>query len=87
MANPIWQPRFIQNNPIYLKIVTLGFLGSLVIDLPTVLKNTKWLIFEKLFHVNLIYSQKSAERKSPKNYFFLYFVLMPDLRYESGLYV
>ena len=35
-------------------------------------------IFEKLLHGSFIYSQsfckKSAERKSPKKYFFLYFI-------------
>ena len=42
-------------------------------------------IFEKLFHDRFIYSQsfclKSAERKSPKKYFFPYFILMTDLGY------
>ena len=37
-------------------------------------------IFEKLFHGRLIYSQ----RKSPKKYFFSYFVLTRDLEYEPG---
>ena len=35
----------------------------------------------------LSFCQKFAERKSPKKYFFSYFILMPDLGYEPGLYV
>ena len=33
------------------------------------------------------FCQKSAERKSPKKYFFSYFVLMPGLEYEPELYL
>ena len=45
--------------------------------------------FEKLFHGGFIYfqsfCQKSAEWKSPKKYFFSYFVLMSGLGLEPWL--
>ena len=44
-------------------------------------------ILRKIFHGKFIYSQnvcqKSAESKSPKKYF----ILIPDLGYDFGLYV
>ena len=47
--------------------------------------------FQTFFHGRLIFSesfcQKSVKRKSPKKYFFPYFVLMSGLGYEPGLYV
>ena len=47
--------------------------------------------FEKLFMAILFTSQsfcqKCAERKSPKKYFFSYFVLMPGLGLEPWLFV
>ena len=47
-------------------------------------------IFQKLFHIKLIYCQslcqKSAEKKSPNKYFHI-FVWMPELGYEPGLNV
>ena len=50
------------------------------------------IFFEKHFHGKFYFNaqsfyQKSGERKSPKNYFFSYSVLMSDLEYEPGLYV
>ena len=50
-----------------------------------------FIFCEKFFHGRFVYSQSfcqtSAERKSPKKYFFSRFILMPDLGYEPGLYV
>ena len=47
-------------------------------------------ISEKLFHGRFIYSQsfcqKSSERKWPKEIFFSYFMLMPDMRCEPWFY-
>ena len=34
-----------------------------------------------------LYSSKKNERKPPKKFLFSYFVLMPDLGYDPGLYV
>ena len=42
MTHPIWQSRFIKINQIYLKIVTQEFLESLITDLYSDLKNSKW---------------------------------------------
>ena len=44
-------------------------------------------VFEKLCHTLRNFCQKSDERNSPKKYFFSYFVLMADLRYEPVLNV
>ena len=37
--------------------------------------------FEKLF-IEILFTLKPAERKSPKKYFFLHIVLMSDLAFE-----
>ena len=43
-------------------------------------------IFEKLFHGRFFseFCQEPAEIKSPKKYFFSYFILMPELGYDHG---
>ena len=53
---------------------------------PTLLRWTPNDKFSILFHSNFVYSQsfclKSAKRKALKEYFFLIFVLLTDLRFK-----
>ena len=44
MADSIWRTKFLKINWIRLKIVTRGFLGSLITNMTLVCKNSKWQI-------------------------------------------
>ena len=73
--------------------IFLAFLKPVIpqLNLCEVKVNSERQIFGETFHGNFIYSQsfsqKSAERKSPKKYFLYVFCLMSGLLLEPWLYV